>query len=232
MDRTLLIDGVKVSEYDLYYKTLPPIPTAEQYTETIHIKGRDAELTKKYGYLNIEYPIELYFYENESFRKAFRKSKSRLLGAKTISFADDDEVYYKVKSVQISTADSDIYKIGMFTVIFTLDPFMYEMNNNPIAITQETTINNEGYESLPILKAVVNGIGRIFVNDDEIVINGVNGSITIDSEQSNAYREGNPPQNLNNKMVGQFPVLKSGDNTVSFIGDVEQLNIICNKRWR
>lgn len=233
MDRSLLIDNVPVSEYDLYYESLPIIPTPERDVEYVTIRGRqDGQLTKKYGYLNIEYPINLYFYENDSFRKVYRQSKHHLLNAKTISFADDEDVFYKVKSVQIDDADSNIFKIGMFTVTFTLDPFQYEANNDPVIITESTTITNDGYDSLPIINAEISGNGRIYINDNEIVIKDTNGAITIDSEQQNAYRKGAPPQNMNNRMVGQFPVLKSGNNTISFNDDVTSLEIILNKRWR
>lgn len=232
MDRTLLIDNIPVSEYDLYYKELPDVPSPEQDIVQVYVKGRDGELTQKYGYKNIPYPIDLYFYENVSFRKAFRKLKPYLLDANTLSFADDNEVYYKVKSVQIDDAETNIYKLGMFTVEFNLDPFMYELDNDPITVTSRTVIENNGYKALPIITAQVSGTGKIYINDQEITIQNVNGSITIDSEMQNAYRAGSPPQNMNKHMIGEFPVLEHGNNVVSFDGDISELEIICNRRWR
>ena len=232
MDRTLLIDNIPVSEYDLYYKELPDVPSPEQDIVQVYVKGRDGELTQKYGYKNIPYPIDLYFYENVSFRKAFRKLKPYLLDANTLSFADDNEVYYKVKSVQIDDAEANIYKLGMFTVEFNLDPFMYELDNDPITVTSRTVIENNGYKALPIITAQVSGTGKIYINDQEITIQNVNGSITIDSEMQNAYRAGSPPQNMNKHMIGEFPVLEHGNNVVSFDGDISELEIICNRRWR
>ena len=235
MDRTLLIDGVPVSEYELYYKGLPTIPTAEQDIEQIEIKGRDGYLTKKYGFKNISYSIELYFYENVSFRKAFRLVKPFLFNAETISFADDDVVYYKVKSVQIDTAETNIYKFGMFTVVFDLDPFMYELDNEPITVLSRKIITNDGHKTLPIITAQVAGTGKIYVNDQEITIKNVNGSITIDSEMQNAYRKspaGLIAENMNKHMIGHFPVLEHGDNVIEFDGDIEKLEVILNKRWR
>lgn len=234
MDRTLLIDGVPVSEYELYYKELPTIPTAEQDIEQIEIKGRDGYLTKKYGFKNISYPIELYFYENVSFRKAFRLVKPFLFNAETISFADDDEVYYKVKSVQIDTAETNIYKFGMFTVVFDLDPFQYEFDNEPITVLSRKIITNEGHKTLPIITAQVSGTGKIYINDQEITINNVNGSITIDSMMQNAYRQASTgliTENMNKHMIGEFPVLGHGDNIVSFDGDISELEVISNRRW-
>lgn len=232
MDRTLLIDEVPISEYELYYKELPVIPTPERDVEYIDIKGRDGELTKKYGYKNIPYPIDLYFYENKPFRKSFRKLKHHLLNAKTITFADDDEVYYKVKAVQIDDADTNIYKVGMFTVEFTLDPFQYEVSNGPQAITTQTTIINPGYESEPIITVHCGGTGKVYVNDVLILIQNVNGTITIDSEMQNAYRKNlTITENMNKHMIGEFPVLGHGNNVIKFDGDISKLELIKNGRW-
>ena len=232
MDRTLILDGIKVSEYDLYYASMPPIPTPEQDIEYIKIRGRHGSLTKKYGYNDINYPIELYFYENTSFKKAFRLCKQFLLKTKTLSFTDDEEVYYKVKSLKIDTAENDVYKFGRFEIIFTLDPFQYEVDNDPITITNQTTIMNEGYESEPIITATMSGTGKIYINNQEITIQNINGTITIDSEMQNAYRlQAGSVMNLNKHMIGKFPVLEHGNNNVSFDGDISQLKIICNRRW-
>lgn len=232
MDRTLLIDGIRVSEKDLYYAKMPPIPTPEQDIEHVEIRGRHGSLTKKYGYKDIPYPIEFYIYEEKPFRKTFRKVKSFLLNAERLSFADDVEVYYRVKSVRIDEADSDVYKFGRFTVEFTLAPFMYEIDNPVQAITDRTVITNDGYKAEPIITAHCSGTGNIYINDDKVTIKDVNGTITIDSEMMNAYRISDGYiTNLNNHMIGDFPVLRHGDNVIDFDGDISKIEIIKNWRW-
>jgi len=209
------------------------IPTAEQDTEHIDIRGRDGSLTKKYGYKNIEIPIQFTMFDTEQgFKPKFRRAKHHLLNAKVLIFDDDDVVYYKVKAVQIETSENIIRQFGEFTVNFTLDPFAYELNNEPITVTSQTTIENDGYTALPIITAQVSGTGKIYINDQEITIQNVNGSITIDGEMQNAYRAGSPPQNMNKHMIGRFPVLeKNSDNVIDFSGDISQLEIIPNRRW-
>lgn len=228
----MLIDGVKLSEYDLYYTTLPPIPTAEQDIEHVEIRGRHGSLTKKYGYKDIPFEVALYFYENRSFRKAYRLAKMYLLFAETLNFMDDEEVYYKIKSVRIDTAESEIFKLGMFTVEFTLAPFMYEIDNEPQIITSETTITNLGYESEPMMTVTASGTGNIYINDQEVTVKDINGTITIDSELQNAYRkESGSLENLNSHMIGDFPVLEHGENKISFDGDISRIELTTNWRW-
>src|SRR5690606_38235708 len=167
----------------------------------------------------------------ESFKKNFRKAKMFLLNAKTIQVDDDDDVYYKVKSVTVHPAENVMKTFGEFVVDFVLDPFMYEVNNPTEIITSRTTINNPGYKSEPIMTVTCSGTGKIYINDQEITIQNINGTITIDSEMQNAYRiEGGYIVNLNKHMIGKFPVLRHGSNVIDFDGDISKIELI--KNWR
>lgn len=227
------LDGIDIREYDMYQRERVVIPTAEQDIQTITIKGRNGELTKKYGYKNIPFSMSfIYFEKGESFKKAFRRFKAKFMDSQTLIVNGDDEVFYKIKSMNIEDAINDRDDIGEFTINFTLDPFQYEISNEPIAINDRTIIKNDGYETLPIITAQVAGTGRIYINDQEIVIRNINGTITIDSEMMNAYRDYNGViTNLNNHMVGDFPILEHGDNVIEFDGDIERLEMIANRRW-
>lgn len=227
------INGIYTDEKGVFPKGRYEVPTAEEDVEFIEIKGRDGELTKKYGYKNIPFPVTFYMHA-DSFKTAFRKAKPFLLNAKTIQVDDDDEVFYKVKSVKINPAENTMRTFGEFEVEFTLDPYMYEINNEPITITSRTVIKNDGHKTLPIITAQVSGTGKIYVNDQEIIIQNVNGSITIDSEMKNAYRKsptGLIAENMNKHMIGHFPVLQHGDNVVEFSGNISKLEVIPNRRW-
>lgn len=225
----LKINGVYTDEYKVKPKNRIEVPTPEQDVEHKEIRGRNGSLTRKYGFKDILLPVHFTIHQ-ESFKKTFRKAKMYLFNAKTLVFDDDNEVHYKVKSVQIETAENLVERFGEFTVIFTLDPFQYE--TNPIqTITSPTTLNNQGYESEPYIKCFVSGTGKIYIGEQTITINGVNGTIEIDSTMMNAYRNENGLiTNLNSKMIGDFPVLVSGSNVIKFDGDITKLEI--NPRWR
>lgn len=228
------INGIYTEEKGIYPKDRYEVPTAEEDIEFIEIKGRDGELTKKYGYKNIPFPVTFYI-KDELFKPTFRKAKPFLLSAKTLQVDDDDEVFYKVKSVKINPAENLMKTFGEFEVEFVLDPFMYELANEPITITSRTVIENDGHTALPIITAQVSGTGRIYVNDQEVIIQNVNGSITIDSEMQNAYRKspsGVIAENMNNHMIGEFPILHHGDNVIDFDGDISKLEVVANRRWR
>lgn len=224
------INDVSVEEYDLCVAERPPIPTPEQNVKHIEIEGRHGSLTKKYGFKDIPYPITFNFLEDTSFKPAFRKAKVMFFNGKRISFSDDPGIYYKIKSLSIEEAENIILEYGKFTVNFILAPFQFEETDS-ITITQETTLTNEGYESEPYIKAHVEGTGKLYINGQIVTIKDINGFIEIDSELMNAYRKADGYiTNLNNHMIGDFPVLSHGKNVIKFDGDITKLEI--NPRWR
>lgn len=225
------LDNVDTRTFDIYQRERVVVPTPQEEIEHIEIKGRHGSLTKKHGFKDILLPVDFFFYENTSFKAAFRIAKMKFFNAKTLSFIDDDSVFYKIKSVRIDDALNDILEMGEFTVQFRLDPFQYEIADSSRTITSRTTLTNPGYQSQPIITAQVAGTGRIYVNGQEIVIQNINGFIIIDSELMNAYRNASGIiTNLNNHMVGDFPVLEHGQNVIEFEGDISSLEI--NPRWR
>lgn len=232
----VIIDGVTSDSFGVYVKDRPPVPTAERDVEHIEVRGRDGSLTKIYGYKDVVYTITLHMYEDgeQAFMPSFRAIKQRVINAKTLAFSDDLDVYRKVKHVSILEAYNPTKEFGRFDVVFTLDPFNYEVDNDWLSVSKGMTIDNEGYVAMPIIEAQASGIGHLFINEQEIVINDINGSITIDSESQNAYRKssaGAITENLNKHMIGEFPIIQTGKNVIDYSGALSNVKIKLNKRW-
>lgn len=226
-----MLDDVYTDEYGVKPKGRIDIPTPEREVGFPHIKGRHGTLTKKYGYKNIEIPI-IFTMHSKKVKRNFRKNKMKLLNAKKLMLDDDLDVYYKIKDVEIEVMDNFIKTFGEFTVNFTLDPFQYEVENEPQLIKEKTKVNNPGYESQPILNIQSEGTGNVYVGEQEFVIKNINGLITVNSEAMNAYRtESGSSENLNDHMEGDFPVLPHGDSYIDFDGDIESVELIKNLRW-
>ncbi|MCF3941564.1 phage tail protein [Oceanobacillus alkalisoli] len=227
----VLLDGVNTKEFNVKPKSRIEIPTPEQDTEHVEIRGRNGSLTKKYGYKDTILPVEFYIFQGGSFKDVFREAKLKMINSKTFLLTDDKNIYYKVKSVSIDNAINPQDNLGEFTVIFRLDPFQYKVADSTRTITSRTTLNNPGYESQPIITATVAGTGKIYINDQVITIQNINGTIIIDSELMNAYRNSSGIiTNLNNHMIGDFPILEHGNNVINFDGDISRL--IIDPRWR
>ncbi|EOO40831.1 Gp13 protein [Bacillus cereus VD133] len=220
------IDNELASSYGLGLVGRPVIPTAKQKVEHIEIPGRHGSLTKKGAYENVSFKVKFNMLERENIKPFIRRAKPWLLQGKTLFFTDD-EVYRKIKHVEMGDITTEIEEHGEFEVDFTLDPFEYTDDVN-LKLTKPGVIYNPGtMESDPKFWIVGNGTFRITINDVSFQIKDVNGSVVIDSEILEAYTD---TISMKNKMVGQFPILGVGENTIEWSGAIQFMEI--RPRWR
>jgi len=220
------IDNELASSYGLGLVGRPVIPTAKQKVEHIEIPGRHGSLTKKGAYENVPFKVKFNMLERENIKPFIRRAKPWLLQGRTLFFTDD-EVYRKIKHVEMGDITTEIEEHGEFEVDFTLDPFEYTEDVN-LKLTKPGVIYNPGtIESEPKFWIVGNGTFRITINDVSFQIKDVNGSVVIDSEVLEAYTD---TISMNNKMVGQFPIFNVGENTIEWSGAIQFMEI--RPRWR
>ena len=220
------IDNELASSYGLGLVGRPVIPTAKQKVEHIEIPGRHGSLTKKGAYENVPFKVKFNMLERENIKPFIRRAKPWLLQGRTLFFTDD-EVYRKIKHVEMGDITTEIEEHGEFEVDFTLDPFEYTEDVN-LKLTKPGVIYNPGtIESEPKFWIVGNGTFRITINDVSFQIKDVNGSVVIDSEILEAYTD---TISMNHKMVGQFPILGVGENTIEWSGTIQFMEI--RPRWR
>ncbi|QDZ76787.1 phage tail domain-containing protein [Bacillus cereus] len=220
------IDNELASSYGLGLVGRPVIPTAKQKVEHIEIPGRHGSLTKKGAYENVPFKVKFNMLERENIKPFIRRAKPWLLQGRTLFFTDD-EVYRKIKHVEMGDITTEIEEHGEFEVDFTLDPFEYTEDVN-LKLTKPGVIYNPGtMESEPKFWIVGNGTFRITINDVSFQIKDVNGSAVIDSEVLEAYTD---TISMNNKMVGQFPIFNVGENTIEWSGAIQFMEI--RPRWR
>ncbi|HDR3903111.1 TPA: phage tail protein, partial [Bacillus cereus] len=149
-----------------------------------------------------------------------------LLNGKTLTFTDDD-VYRKIKHVEIGDIVNEMEEHGEFEVDFTLDPFEYTEDVNVKLIKPGVMYNPGTIESEPKLWIVGNGTCRITINGVSFQLKDVNGSIVVDSEILEAYSD---TVSMNHNMIGDFPVLQIGENTIEWSGAIQFISI--RPRWR
>ncbi|MCQ6334250.1 phage tail family protein [Bacillus cereus] len=220
------IDNELASSYGLGLVGRPVIPTAKQKVEHIEIPGRHGSLTKKGAYENVPFKVKFNMLERENIKPFIRRAKPWLLQGKTLFFTDDD-VYRKIKHVEMGDITTEIEEHGEFEVDFTLDPFEYTEDVNLKLIKPGVIYNPGTIESDPKFWIVGNGTFRITINDVSFQIKDVNGSVVIDSEILEAYTD---TISMNNKMVGQFPIFNVGENTIEWSGAIQFIEI--RPRWR
>ncbi|MHA4119650.1 phage tail protein [Bacillus cereus] len=220
------IDTELASDYRICMVDRPVIPTAKQKVEHIEVPGRHGSLTKKGAFEDVPLKIKFNLLEDENIKPLIRRIKAWFLNGKTLYFTDD-EVYRKIKSVEIGDIANEMEEYGEFEVDFILDPFEYTEDVN-LKLTEPGIFYNPGtIESEPKFWIVGNGTFRITINDVSFQIKDVDGSVVVDSEVLEAY-SGTIP--MNDKMKGEFPIFKIGENKIDWSGNIQFMSI--RPRWR
>ena len=208
--------------------TQPPvIPMSKRLVDSIAVDGREGSLTILRGWEDVRFNMRAALLGGD-FHSRFREILTMILNAKTISFSDDSDVFYNVKHIQAGTLERRLYSLYEFSLSFICTPFRYIRNMPPITMTSSGTVSNSGtVYALP--KIIVYGTGSrtLTINGKQIILNILQGNITLDSELKTCYF-GNVAQNQN--MQGDFPVFEVGNNTITFGSGITKIEI--EPRWR
>ncbi|MDT8717601.1 phage tail family protein [Clostridium sp. 19966] len=222
-----LIDDVSCLDIGIKIISRVNIPVAQRDVEEIDIEGRNGSLIRDKGrWLDKEITIAFNFIDRYNFTAKCRWISKWLRGSK-LKFSDDLGVFYKIKKVECEDIQRSLRYKGSFSVKFTVDSFAWlEDGQNIITLSSRAKLLNVGtYESKPILKVYGSGSIDLFVNSTEINLNNVSDYVTIDSMIMDCYKD---EMNANSQMSGEFPVLQEGENSITWSGNINKIEITPN----
>ena len=140
---------------------------------------------------------------------------------------DDYETdYYRLAYYQGPfDVDNRYTRLGKFDISFRCRPERFLKSGNvEIVVTSGTTIlNPTGYNAKPMIHITGSGNGTLTVNGTTMSFTGITDYLNLDCERQDCYRL--PSENKNNLMTGEFPVLKSGENLISYTGGISSVTI-------
>jgi len=220
-----LFNNISSTDY-LVVDKLPSIVRAAKDITKIEVVGRD-------GFLTLD---------NNSYKSTIKNAEcwirnlddldfisSWLTGSGTAVFSNEPDKIYKVtilNQIEFSKVVRTFYK---FIIIFECQPYKESMDNAVITLTEATQIyNSTGNTSKPIIKIYGTGLITLTINDNAINLNNINGYVTINSDLLDCYKG---TQLYNRYMVGDFPLLQPGSNSISWAGNVTSVEITPNWRW-
>lgn len=100
--------------------------------------------------------------------------------------------------------------------------------NTAVSVASGGSITNPTtFASKPLIHITGSGSGTLTVAGVTMSFTGITDYLNIDCDTMNVYRLAS--ENKNSLMTGDFPVLKSGSNTVSFTGGITGCTI--TPRW-
>jgi len=213
--------GINSKDY-LIVNKLPPIVKPKADIDVYEIEGRNGFLTHNKGtYRGYAKPVECSLKGLDDIDII----TSWLDGTGDVVFSNEPDKTYKATIIN----QIDIGKISRlfhsFIVIFEVQPFKH-IQSDTITLTSPGAINNPGtHPSLPKIKITGSGDVNLTINDKTIELTAIGPNITVDSELMDCYRNSTL---LNDKMAGEFPMLKVGENSISWTGNVSKVEITPN----
>lgn len=234
MRNYLELNGVNSNTIQgLLIQELPPITKPKIRTNIEEIDGRNGDIITELGYSAYDKSVSIGLYGDFDIDQVISYFNS----SGQVVFSNEPDKYYNYTIL----AQIDFNRLIRFrtaTVKFHVQPFKYsqEDNSKTFTISEGTTsiqIRNAGnIYSKPVLTITGTGNLGIYLNGVQIFAIAL-GSLTqiiIDTNNMNAYLG----ETLLNRIVtGDYNnfQLNSGLNTISWSGDISQIQIDNYSRW-
>lgn len=228
-------DGKSNKEFNLKITKSNHLSKSSKHLEFIKIPGRNGEIVKDDGSKNnltIEIICKLDTRKTKNLNYMCTMIENWLQGHegyRHLLFSDGIEFdAICVNQIDISKVIKEFHEVK---INFSCKHHLKDVNlQQKIILTSNKSLYNNYMCSNPYLKVIGNGDITISINNQELVLKGVEDEIEIDSENMNAYKKVNGEVILqNHKMYSEFPIFEEGKNNISWIGDVERLEIV--PRW-
>ena len=210
---------------------IPPISKPKMKTTITKIDGRDGDIIEELGYESYTKSISIGLTRNYDIDEVMKY----FTGEGELIISDEPDKVYKSQIIEKIDYER-LIRFKTAVVKFYTQPYKYLKDEKSISleINNESSleVNNVGLEkSKPII--TLEGTGTI-----EIALNGSNlfkytfpeneTKVVVDSLEEETYLD-NVLKNRN--MLGTFPILEVGENTISWSGSLSKITIEPKSRW-
>lgn len=229
-----VFDGTSSTDFKMIVTKVGNLNSTNRNIEFITVPGRDGEYIEENELPNKEIPVEFYIdcdstEEINILSKKIKKWLQGTKGYKELFFSDDIETVYEAVCINKIEIDEIIEAFGEGKLYFSCKPYTKPLDNNTIIITKSETIYNPYSRSLPKLKIFGSGDVTISINNNNLILKGIEDFIEVDCDEMECYKTVNGIITyLNNKMYSDFPVLEEGNNYIDWIGNIQKIEIIPN----
>ena len=229
MEKKLIFNNICSEELGIIVVEGPPEVLAQEEYEEIIIEGRNGTLIENKGtFPNIEKSFILTTIDlDQDIDLIIEKIKIWLFNIKDnkLLYAIPNR-YNIVKKVLIEEDIKTTFEeYGDFKIKFLCEPFYYNLLEKDITITEKGTkfYNKGDFNSNP--KIVIYGTGdlQLTINDTTVQINNVDERVLLDSKLFLCLDKDNNNKSID--MIGNFPTLDIGENTITWVGNITKLDI-------
>lgn len=123
-------------------------------------------------------------------------------------------------------ADNRHTRLSKFDVVFRCRPERFLISGNiPVAVQNNTIISNAtAFDAKPLIHIEGSGDVTFTIAGQTFAVNGMVDYINIDTDKMDVYRLA--AENKNSMFSGVFPVLKTGNNLITYTGNITAATII------
>ena len=224
--------GIDSRTYGVYISGDGVFDSPERQYEYINVPGRNGALIgleKRMNNVSLTYPAFIY----ESFDTNLSGLKAALLSK--IGYQELSDSYH-TDEFRLAAFDGDMkvnpdhLRAGKFDLTFNCKPqrFLNSGKTKTTITATGTKINNPTlFDSQP--EITVTGYGTLYIGTQGIEIANVWTSVVIDSELADCYSGVNNANGQVTFSTNDFPVLKPGDNNITFDNTITKVEIV--PRW-
>ena len=227
-----------VNSIDMYMHIENDIsfPSPEADVEFVEVLGRDGEVAidnNRLKSVNFSIPIRLKPPRSKDINQVATEISNWLkeeIGWFPLRFSGSPDYEYIAIQYEQFDIQETLKQYGKTVITFKLKPYKRKINTEIIEVSNGMSITNqESKSSKPLIRIYGTGDITIKNNDkDWIRLKAVDEQITIDSELMTVYRDTRPQYE---KMIdlGAFPILNTGNNVISWTGNVTRMEL--EPRW-
>ena len=223
-------NGVKCTDYGIYVTEQPPPTIPEERVTFTEVPGRSGSLTSLEGdYVYEDMVLTATCVVSDPDR--IPEIAGWLRGSGTVTFANRDGGFYYARIINQIPFEKILRgnPHRTFAVNFRCKPFWYVDTVPAITVTQSGSfVTNPGnVYAEPVITVYGSGTITLMVGLMIIELEGISGSITLNSSLQEAY---SGTTGMNNAMSGDFPILLPGANAISWAGNVSR--VVVEPHWR
>jgi phage-related protein len=232
LDETFYLDGADAKIYGLNLQKpvefSAPIPIVEKE----HIEGRNGDIIYDTGAYENRTASAVCYALARNVKSSLRAINHYLFGNRgyrRFETSDDAEHFWLARVSNGARIEQRLRTLAPFEIEFDCKPQAFlKVGEIPIYISGATSVFNKyGYDALPIIKVYGTGAGSLSVGDFRVDFTEIDDMTILDCDLQNAYN-GNGNRNMYID-APEFPVLKNGENKISFSGGITKIQII--PRW-
>lgn len=213
-------------------------PFITEVIENVEVENRSqGSLTIKTGHYNdVKISINLRMFNLTNYKKKIYEINKYFtdITDNRLYFEDYPQKCYKVKNVILNGLEKANKFFGTFSATFVCEPFMYLTKESSVIITNNSRISNIGdLEAEPTIKLTLPSNNQnisIIINDSETQFREVSNYIEINTLKMTTID--NKGLSVTSKMIGDFPVLKQGKNTIQWTGTINKFELLKNTRFK